>query len=33
NLPEIMNGNLDAIINPLISHFQAEKLREAVEAK
>jgi peptide chain release factor 1 len=33
NLPEVMNGNLDAIINPLISHFQAEKLREAVEAK
>jgi peptide chain release factor 1 len=33
NLPEIMNGNLDAIIDPLISHFQAEKLREAVEAR
>ncbi|MEO8033878.1 MAG: peptide chain release factor 1 [Acidobacteriota bacterium] len=33
NLPEIMNGNLDALINPLISHFQAERLREAVEAK
>jgi peptide chain release factor 1 len=33
NLPDIMNGNLDAIIDPLISHFQAEKLREAVEAR
>jgi peptide chain release factor 1 len=33
NLPEIMNGNLDAIIDSLISHFQAEKLREAVEAR
>jgi peptide chain release factor 1 len=33
NLPSIMNGNLDGIIEPLIAHFQAEKLREAVEAK
>jgi peptide chain release factor 1 len=33
NLPSIMNGTLDGIIEPLISHFQAEKLREAVEAK
>ena len=33
NLPDIMNGNLDVIVNPLTSHFQAEKLREAVEAK
>jgi len=33
NLPDIMNGNLDVIIEPLASHFQAEKLREAVEAK
>jgi peptide chain release factor 1 len=33
NLPDIMNGNLDVIVNPLASHFQAEKLREAVEAK
>jgi peptide chain release factor 1 len=33
NLPDIMNGNLDIIIEPLIAHFQAEKLREAVEAK
>jgi peptide chain release factor 1 len=33
NLPEIMNGNLDVVIDPLISHFQAEKLREAVEAR
>src|SRR5881398_2406360 len=33
NLPSIMNGNLDVVIDPLISHFQAEKLREAVEAR
>jgi peptide chain release factor 1 len=33
NLPAIMNGNLDVIVEPLIAHFQAEKLREAVETK
>ncbi len=33
NLPSIMDGNLDGLIEPLIAHFQAEKLREAVEAK
>jgi peptide chain release factor 1 len=33
NLPAIMDGNLDGIIEPLTAHFQAEKLREAVEAK
>src|SRR6059036_3312475 len=33
NLPDVMNGNLDVVIEPLIAHFQAEKLREAVEAK
>ena len=33
NLPSIMDGNLDGIIDPLNSNFQAEKLREAVEAK
>jgi peptide chain release factor 1 len=33
NLPDIMNGNLDVIIEPLNAHFQAEKLREAVEAR
>jgi peptide chain release factor 1 len=33
NLPDVMNGNLDVVIDPLISHFQAEKLREAVEAR
>jgi peptide chain release factor 1 len=33
NLPAIMNGSLDVIVEPLIAHFQAEKLREAVEAK
>ncbi len=33
NLPSIMDGNLDVLVDPLNSHFQAEKLREAVEAK
>jgi peptide chain release factor 1 len=33
NLPSIMDGNLDVIVDPLSNHFQAEKLREAVEAK
>src|SRR6266550_1124557 len=33
NLPSIMDGNLDGLIEPLNSNFQAEKLREAVEAK
>jgi peptide chain release factor 1 len=33
NLPDVMNGNLDVVIDPLVSHFQAERLREAVEAK
>src|SRR5438034_10933252 len=33
NLPDVMNGNLDVIVEPLIAHFQAEKLRDAVEAR
>lgn len=33
NLPSVMNGQLDVLIEPLISHFQAEKLKEAVAAK
>jgi peptide chain release factor 1 len=33
NLPDVMNGNLDIVIEPLIAHFQAEKLRDAVEAR
>jgi peptide chain release factor 1 len=33
NLPDVMNGNLDVVIEPLASNYQAEKLREAVEAK
>ncbi|MBI2213498.1 MAG: peptide chain release factor 1 [Acidobacteria bacterium] len=33
NLPSIMDGFIDNIIEPLISHFQAERLKEAVEAK
>jgi peptide chain release factor 1 len=32
NLPSVMNGDLDVVINPLISHFQAEKLKEAVSS-
>jgi len=32
-LPDVMNGNLDIVIEPLIAHFQAEKLRDAVEAR
>jgi peptide chain release factor 1 len=33
NLPSIMDGSLDGIIDPLASHFMAEKLRDAVEAR
>ena len=33
NLPNIMNGDLDALVDPLSSHYMAEKLKEAVEAK
>jgi peptide chain release factor 1 len=33
NLPDVMNGNLDVIVEPLTANFQAEKLKEAVEAK
>lgn len=32
NLPDVMNGSLDVVIEPLVSHHQAEKLREAVQA-
>jgi len=33
NLPSVMDGHLDVIIEPLAQHFQAEKLKEAVEAQ
>jgi peptide chain release factor 1 len=33
NLPSVMDGYLDNVIEPLIGHFQAERLREAVEAR
>jgi peptide chain release factor 1 len=33
NLPAVMGGNLDAVIDPLIANFQAEKLKDAVEAR
>jgi peptide chain release factor 1 len=33
NLPAVMAGNLDAVIDPLIANFQAEKLKDAVEAR
>ncbi|HUP44103.1 MAG TPA: peptide chain release factor 1 [Thermoanaerobaculia bacterium] len=32
NLPHVMNGNLDVVIEPLIAHFQAEKLKESVSS-
>jgi peptide chain release factor 1 len=32
NLPDVMNGNLDVVIEPLVSNYQAKKLREAVQA-
>ncbi len=32
NLPDVMNGNLDVVIEPLVANYQAEKLREAVQA-
>ncbi|MGH9458033.1 MAG: peptide chain release factor 1 [Thermoanaerobaculia bacterium] len=32
NLPAIMNGELDNLLDPLTAHFQAERLKEAVEA-
>ena len=33
NLPGVMDGALDVVIDPLIGHFQAEKLKEAVESR
>ncbi|MGZ5433081.1 MAG: peptide chain release factor 1 [Thermoanaerobaculia bacterium] len=33
NLPDVMNGYLDVLVEPLNAHFQAEKLRDAVEAR
>ncbi|HEY0371870.1 MAG TPA: peptide chain release factor 1 [Thermoanaerobaculia bacterium] len=33
NLPDVMNGYVDVLIEPLNAHFQTEKLREAVEAR
>ncbi|HVT05340.1 MAG TPA: peptide chain release factor 1 [Thermoanaerobaculia bacterium] len=33
NIPSIMDGYLDGLIEPLEAHFQAEQMREAVEAK
>jgi peptide chain release factor 1 len=33
NLPGVMDGNLDVVIDSLSAHFQAEKLREAVETR
>ena len=33
NLPDVLNGYIDVLIEPLNAHFQAEKLREAVEAR
>ena len=33
NLPSIMNGDLDALLGPVIAHFQAEQLRDAVQSE
>jgi peptide chain release factor 1 len=33
NLPSVMDGEIDALIEPLISQFNAEKLKEAVESQ
>ncbi|HUP66027.1 MAG TPA: peptide chain release factor 1 [Thermoanaerobaculia bacterium] len=33
NLPSIMNGDLDALLGPVIAHFQAEQLRDAVHSE
>ncbi|HUO83661.1 MAG TPA: peptide chain release factor 1 [Thermoanaerobaculia bacterium] len=33
NLPALMDGEIDGLIEPLTSHFEAERLKEAVEAK
>ena len=33
NLPAVMNGGLDVLIEPLIAHYNAERLKEAVEAR
>ena len=30
NLEDVMDGNIEPIIEPLVTHFQAEKLKEAV---
>jgi hypothetical protein len=32
-LPAVMGGNLDVVIDPLVANFQAEKLKDAVEAR
>jgi peptide chain release factor 1 len=31
NLPAIMNGELDDLLDPLIGHFQAERMKDAVQ--
>jgi peptide chain release factor 1 len=30
NLPDILDGNMGEIIDSLVTHFQAEKLKNAV---
>jgi peptide chain release factor 1 len=32
NLPAVMNGDLDGLLDPLIGHFEAERLKEVVQA-
>ena len=32
NLPAVMNGDLDGLLDPVIGHFEAERLREVAQA-
>ena len=32
NLPSVMNGDLDGLLEPVIGHFEAERLRDVVQA-
>jgi len=29
NLPDVLDGNIEPILNALVTHYQAEKLKEA----
>ena len=32
-LPEVLDGRLDELVEPLVAHFEAERLKESVAAK